>query len=385
MKSTFVKVLATLLAVMMCASLASCGGNGDSATTTTGTSKAADTTTSTAATTTSTAATTTSANATSDTSKATDATTTEATTTTETPSTDTEPAPEGLIVYYQNFDGMADTTEADSNKVLEALGLKRLTKDADGVYSEGDAYFFIDGGRLLIRNYYPGDENKDKVGPNGAKIGDDAYYKLTGLTDDIMKRVVAGKYTLQYDLEYIETAGNYKRYINFVTELSADGQCYNSFHFRNGGYANNQAHFYGSWYTYDVYDASTDAFAASTNDTDEAKLATSGHSILWKLTKGEKNFDTKVQAFSGVPVTIRVQHDPDVGQTVYMKLSTQKDFTLVSAPNDTAAGAAYWNAWDNGYSVAIKLGGKQNGYLDNICIWTGFGEQPAGKEANFKG
>ena len=378
MKSTFVKILAALLAVMMCAALASCGGNGDSATTTTGTSKAADTTTSTAATTTS-------AKATSDTSKVT--TTTEATTTTteEVVDTGVEPAPEGLIVYYQDFNGIADSTdEANSNKILETLGWKRLVKEADGVYNEGDAYFFVEGGRLLVQNYYPGDENKDKVGPNGAPLGKDGYYKLSALTDEIMKRVVAGKYTLQYEVEYT-TASAGDRYLNFITELSADGQCYNSFHFRNRGNANDQCHFYGSWYTYDAYDASTDAFCAATNDTDEATIATKGHSLLWKLTKGEKNYDSKVQAFSCVPVVIRIQHDPDVGQTVYMKLTTQTEFTLVAAPADTAAGAVYWNAWDDGYSIAFKLGGKQNGYIDNVCIWTGFGEQPAGKEATFKG
>ena len=373
MKSTFVKILAALLAVMMCAALASCGGDGDAATTTTGSNKVADTTTSTAATTSS-------AKATSDTPKATTITT-EATTTTEAPSVDIEPAPEGLIVYYQDFNGIADSTdEANSNKILETLGWKRLVKEADGVYNEGDAYFFVEGGRLLVRNYYPGDENKDKVGPNGAPLGKDGYYKLTALTDDIMKRVVVGKYTLQYDVEYIETGSDYARYLTFVTELSADGQCYNSFHFRNGGYANNQCHFYGSWYTYDVFKTETDAFCASQKDND---YPNSSHSICWKLLG--KDIEKPVNAFSGVPVTIRVQHDPDVGQTVYMKLSTSKDFIRVSAPDDTAAGAVYWNAWDEGYSIALKLGGKQNGYIDNVCIWTGFGEQPAGKEATFKG
>jgi hypothetical protein len=192
-----------------------------------------------------------------------------------------------------------------------------------------------------------------------------------------MEAVVMGKYSLQYDIEYVD-AKEKARYAVIITECSADGQCYNSFHFRVGGYGNNQCHFYGSWKTYDAFDPATDLYVASTAKTAE-EAATKGTTIVFKLLG--KHYDESL-AFINVPVTIRQQWDPEMGHSCFMKTADMKDFIKVSEPSINADGPMYLG-WE-GYAVQFKIGATSDGYLDNICIWTGWGEKPAGTTITYK-
>ena len=365
MKSTLIKVCASVLAIMMCAaSLVACGGGNEPADTTTAATTTAATTT---------AATTTEATTTEAT------TTTEKTTTATTTTTTAEPEPEvkipaeGLIVFYEDFNSYANST--DTEAVLKALKWTKLTKEANGVYNETDGEFAIVDGRLYFDNW-----DAEGLPEGDTRVrGTDGYYQIDMLNDEYMMPVVMGKYTLQYDVEYVDSK-NISRYAVIITECSADGQCYNSFHFRIGGYGNNQAHFYGSWKTYDAFDPATDLYVASTA-TDAETAATKGTPISFKLL-GKYYNKEDVHMFANIPVTIRQRWNPEMGHSCFMKTNTMTDFVQVSEPSVNADGPMYIG-WE-GYAVQFKFGATIDGYMDNICIWTGWGEKPAGTAVTYK-
>ena len=364
MKSTMIKVLASVLAIMMCAAaFVACGKTEEpAATTTAATTTAATTEATTEATT---AATTTAAT-----------TTTTAKTTTTTEATTAEPEVEavkdGLIVFYEDFNSYANNDKTEDT--LKAIKWTKLTKEANGVYNESDAEFAIVDGRLYYDNW-----DAEKIEGDTRVRGKDSYYKIDMLTTEYMTPIVAGKYTLQYDLEYVD-AKEKQRYAVIITECSDDGQCYNSFHFRIGGSANNQCHFYGSWKTYDAFDPATDLYCAS-QATSEADFATKGTTIIWKLLG--QNWNADVLGFKNVPVTIRQRWDPEMGHSVWMKTADMKDFIQVSEPSVNADGPMYVGGWD-GCGVQFKVGATIDGYIDNIIIWTGHGDKPAGNAVTYK-
>ena len=364
MKKNLMRVCVSMLAILMCAaSFASCGSGEEPADTTTAATTAATTT----------EATTT--EATTEATTTTKATTTKATTTTEatTAAPEIEAPKEGLIVFYEDFNSYANNDKTED--ALKAIKWTKLTKEKDGVYSESDAEFAIVDGRLYYDNY-----DAEALPEGDTRVrGKDSYYQIDMLTNDYMRPVVTGKYTLQYDLEYTDSK-NISRYAVIITECSADGQCYNSFHFRIGGYGNNQCHFYGSWKTYDAFDPATDAYAASTA-TDAETAATKGSTIGFKLL-GKYYSADDVHMFKNIPVTIRQQWNPEMGHTCWMKTADMKDFVKVSEPSVNADGPMYLG-WD-GWAVQFKFGAQIDGYMDNIIIWTGWGEKPAGTAVTYK-
>ena len=364
MKTTMIKVLASVLAIMMCAAaFVACGKTEEPAATTTAATTAATTTEATTEATT--AATTTAATTTKTTTAAT-------TTTTAAPEPEVKLPAEGLLVFAEEF------TYANNDKtedVLKTLKWTRLTKEANGVYNETDGEFAIVDGRLYFDNW-----DAEGLPEGDTRVrGKDGYYQIDMLNDEYMMPVVMGKYTLQYDIEYVD-AKEKARYVVIITECSADGQCYNSFHFRIGGYGNNQCHFYGSWKTYDAFDPATDLYVASTAKTAE-EAATKGTPISFKLIGKYYNAD-EPQMFANIPVTIRQQWDPEMGHSCYMKTADMKDFIKVSEPSVNADGPMYIG-WE-GYAVQFKFGATIDGYMDNIYIWTGWGEKPAGNTVTYK-
>lgn len=251
------------------------------------------------------------------------------------------PATKGTLIYEESFD-YAD--EVDHKAVLAQLGWVEQTK-AMGAYTDPTATLVLTGGRLMV---------------NGAS---DTYYlmldeeKMADYADDII--------TIQYDIEYT-SASNTSRYFCILANYA--GQKYNSFHFRNAGNGNNQAHYDGQWPTYDAYNASTDAYAPATDGAD-------GSSIAMKLLG--KRYDSGVSAFSGVPVTIRYVIDPTAGISVFMKLAEQEesDFVLVSAQDAAGDATSLFGSWQAN-AICVKIGGTQNGYFDHIAVWTGNGNYP---------
>ena len=247
----------------------------------------------------------------------------------------------GVLIYEETFD-YAD--EVDHNATLAQLGWEAQTK-AMGAYTDPTAVVSLQDGKLFVL---------------GAS---DTYFLM--LTEEDMAAYDGQTITIQYDVEYT-TASNISRYFCILANYA--GQKYNSFHFRNGGNGNNQAHVDGSWVTYDAYNGSTDAYAPATD-------ANNGSSIAMKLLG--KKYDSNVGAFSGVPVTIRYVLDPESGTAVYMKKAEDPEgaFTLVSVHDGSAQGVSYYGSWEAN-AICLKTGGAQNGYIDNIAVWTGDGNYP---------
>lgn len=273
-----------------------------------------------------------------------------------------------LMVYAEDFNSYADT--ALSLDTLDLLGWTKLTVAGDKAYSESDVAFAICDGRLYFDNH---DTTADTFGDGTLTRGKDAYYAIDLLDDEYMHPVVTGKYTMQYDIEYVGAA-DVRRYAALITEFSADRQCYNSFHLRIGGLANHQCHFYGSWKTFSSEDPAID-LNPSADDPTGAK----GTPLLTKLLGLHYAEYADQMNLAGRGVTVRLQWDPEMGHHVYLKTADMTEFVKVSAPiprdKVQEGDAPMFIGW-RGWAVGLKIGGAVEGYLDNIRIWTGWGDAP---------
>ena len=298
-------------------------------------------------------------------------TTTQAAPTTTKASTETTSVTPGVVVpsadlwvYSEDFNGYADT--GLTTDISDILNWHQLTVAGDHAYSESDVAFAIRDGRLYFDNY---DTAEDSFGDGTLSRGKDGYYAIDLLNDAYMKYIVAGKYTLQYDLEYT-AAANVSRYAALITELSADRQCYNSFHLRIGGLADHQCHFYGAWKTYSAYDPATDL-----NPSADDPTGAEGTPLVKKLLGLDIAEVAERQNLAGVRLTVRLQWDAELGHHVYLKTADMAEFVKVSEPNLQAEAPKYvgWQGW----AVGLKIGGAVEGYLDNIRIWCGWGDEPS--------
>lgn len=290
-----------------------------------------------------------------------DTVTEEETTVTEQITTD-PPKPEtvaGMMVYYEDFSSYGDVDGTDA--VMKALGWKIQTSAEDHAPSDWTARAGIKDGRLYIEN---NPEDKSFSGKDG--------YALM-LDENYMKGVEEfGTYTLQYDVTY-GAAANSKRYLNIVTEY--DGEYYNSYHFRVGGYGNNQVYYAGKWYTYDAKNED-DLFAAQKTTGDGMST------IAYKLLGRTESMDEGISdVFRDVTVTVRVIRGSE-RVDVLMKTADMPDFVRVSRMSE--AGDAYGLDSDmKSGAVCFKTGGAINGFVDNIAIWTGDGDMPADTSVNY--
>ena len=178
-------------------------------------------------------------------------------------------------------------------------------------------------------------------------------------------------YTVQYDLEYT-AASSVTRYINIITDYSPT--CYHTFHFRNGGYGNSQVFLGSEWLSVEAADS-----AAIASDT----LKTSKCSIVYKLLG--KYYDGYF-AFSNVPVSVRCVYEEN-SVNVYMRLKKSRfapedgEWVLVSASSKNSAGGKYLGHPLGGGELVLKTGGAQDGFIDNIILWAGTGDEPADKSS----
>lgn len=279
--------------------------------------------------------------------------------------------PESVWVYTEDFNRYGNTPLALD--IPTVLNWTKLTVNADKAYSESDVAFALRDGRLYFDNL---DTAEDTFGDGTLTRGKDAYYTVDLLNDDYMKPVVAGKYTLQYDLEYTNAA-DVKRYAALITEFSDDRQCYSSFHLRIGGTANHRIHYYGAWKDYAYPDPATDLNPAADDPT-----GAEGTPLLQKLLGLDIAQHGDEMNLADIRLTVRLQWEPWIGHHVYVKTATMTDFVKVSAPDPRAVGPQYVG-WD-GYAVALKIGGAVEGYLDNILLWTGWGEPPASSAERYQ-
>ncbi len=254
------------------------------------------------------------------------------------------------LIYYEDFEDLRVSDSSES--VLLNLGWKKDTT-SNRAYSNNSTNYSIvekDGSKQLFLK-------------NNKSDGTDSY--VTVLSSALMGKYHEQNYTYQYDINY-ESSLDTKRYIVLVSEYS--GQFYNSFHLRNNGSANNQCHDNGSWRTYDVRG---EYFAASTD----------GNAISQKLL-GVKYSDSATP-LQGLSISIRYLVDWENGNSVYLRVNTEGyentgKWILVSKASPSADGAAYFTP-DKGAAIVLKTGSKIDGYVDNIIIWEGLGDEPEDK------
>jgi hypothetical protein len=262
-----------------------------------------------------------------------------------------------MMLYYEDFSSYGEVEGLDNT--VSALGWIIQTTENDFAYSDWTADLSILDGALNVTNYRP--EEDFKGGDSYAVMLDETYMEAINKYGD---------YTLQYDVTYFD-ANNYKRYICLLTDYYGD--TYNSYHFRIGGYGNNQGHVYGKWATYDVQDPTQDQ-AANPTANDPAK----GTTIAYRLRGIETPISdaSAIENFRNVTVTIRIQHDRDLGNIIYMKTAEMADFICDSMPRTDASGAGDWENVTGVGGLAFKVGAAINGSMDNIALWAGLGEMP---------
>lgn len=305
---------------------------------------------------------------------------------------------DGTMIYFEDFN--AFTNNNDSDAVIAALqaannGLWKFDSIDNPLFGAGQkAYknptskYAIENGRLMVYGY------KDYTG-TAIEGASDTY--LVILDGDYMWEVAQKDYTIQYDVCYNEFS-KADRYIAIVWNYL--GSSYDSFHFRVRGTANLQMHFIDTkWYTYDLSAAAggnKDAYAAGNDKNPDDPDKYTGSSIAKKLLGLTE--DDAVGAFQNIEVTIRIKNRFDDGPEVWMRANGGKgitnDFVKVSEANEGAAGmiGGYWKMMADPDleqvgapgGICLKTGGKMNGYVDNIMVWIGLGDEPADKTVTFR-
>lgn len=255
-----------------------------------------------------------------------------------------------LLIYYQNFEN-CNLLKANKT-VFRDLGWSEESI-LSGASSNSTASLRIldynDSRRLYVENNQSG--------------GTDSY--ITVLDAKLLGKYHETNYTYQYDIVYTD-ASNTSRYLALVSEY--DGNFYNSFHLRNRGTANNECYNCGKWYTYD------DGDAADTGDS----------SIIQKILGTQ--YDADAQALNEIDLSVRYVVDWENGNSVYIRVNTEGytgsgKWTLVSSANKASDSFSCFSPDKGGGALALKVGGKQNGYIDNIIVWRGTGEEPEDKSA----
>ncbi len=257
------------------------------------------------------------------------------------------------VIYYEDFED--EKASGSTNDVLGSLGWVAGSVANGALYDNSANYSIVSkfgSNKLFVAN------NKTD--------GTDSY--VTVLSDALMGKFHEQNYTYQYDILY-SSAGDAKRYITLLNGYGGD--VFNSFHLRINSSANNQIYINNSWYSYDTKGIN---YAASTDK----------NSISNKIFG--KSFSENQQLLQGVSVSIRYVVDWENGNSVYLRLNedgytTSGKWILVSKLSSTSKGAPYFKSNIGGSAIVLKIGGKVNGYLDNIIVWKGTGDEPSDKSA----
>ena len=157
------------------------------------------------------------------------------------------------------------------------------------------------------------------------------------------------------------SAADASRYIALVSDYN--GQAYNSFHFRNRGTANSQLHYFSQWYTYDGGTASS----------------TGSGSIVKKLLGKQRS-----RKHTGIFRRKRF-YQIRCGLDARQQRGHAREHPRISRHRQMDAcfqGSAKATEYlkPKASAIVLKTGGKQCGYVDNIIIWEGTGDEPTDKE-----
>ncbi|MBQ5649458.1 MAG: hypothetical protein IIV03_04905, partial [Clostridia bacterium] len=84
----------------------------------------------------------------------------------------------------------------------------------------------------------------------------------------------------------------------------------------------------------------------------------------------------------------RCVYEPERGTSMYVRVNDSGypgsgKWIAVSAIKDGARGSVLPTSEFGGGGILLKVGGKQNGYVDNIIVWLGTGDEPADKSVQY--
>ena len=265
---------------------------------------------------------------------------------------------EGTLLYYEDFELEGDYT---SDELVTALGWEDLGKDGRAINTTT--------AKLSIRKQ---DGSKALSITNNVSGGDsnDSYFTI--LSGDKMKYFSDCAYTVQYDLKYSTASANNK-YITLLTDFG--GTYYNTLHIRNGAYGNNQYYLAGEFKSYEG-----DGYSVTASSTSKDKN-TVAYKLLGKYYDG-------TQLLKNISISVRCVVDPQKGICGYVRVNTEGYpgtgvWTAVSELSSFGKPEALPNSKYGGGAVVLKAGNGQNGYIDNVAIWLGKGDEPADKTAPY--
>ncbi len=278
---------------------------------------------------------------------------------------------DGDLIYYEDFElaNMAfDANAADNvtgNKAItDALGWK-IVNAADGALKDHTAQFSIVDGRLLTKN----------------EGGNDSYCYI--LDDAAMWEIVSyGKYTIQYDLQYVEDYTESKeRYVALIHSWDG-GDSYYSLHIRTRGSANSQNRYESAWTSFEdgAYEG---ALRANWTDADETKPSVINH-----LTGGQTLYEAKVMGLKDRNFSVRIQCDAsDYGQICWVKNNDipNSNWVMIANAGPGSTSELYWynEALMTNFALGLKTSPNVDAYIDNVYVYAGLGDTPTDKVTNY--
>ena len=256
-----------------------------------------------------------------------------------------EKLPDGRVIYFEDFQKYSNTTD---NSALSTLGWKKMTVQEDKVMDESDVKFDFENGRLHVNTWNVGD----------AAVPGHSFYAIPQLNDEIMSTLTAGGYTLQYDIAFTHDIANANALSSIVINFSEN-----------------------NWTDAAVRASGTGLFenitAGKAYALGNSGIAATGNTAASSISGALLNEAPGATApLLNLSVTVRLQVDPEKGPIFYVKKSTDPDTAFVKV-GETVMGNGYVG-WVAAASKAVALHncGGLNAYYDNILVYSGLGECP---------
>lgn len=252
------------------------------------------------------------------------------------------------VIYYENFDKYDNTTD---HSALATLGWRQMTVEDDNVYGEANVWFDFEDGRLHVNTW----EADDAI--RGTAIPGDAFYAITQLSHDVMKDIAPLGFTMRYDLCYTtDNAANNSR-TSILMNMNE----------KNWTHIGVKVDGVGMFTS-----VSGGSYALDTT-TGSAAQGTGMNSVSGKVLGTASGATCPLLNNS---ITIMVKVDPEKGPVFYAKKSSDPDTAFVKLGETTQDNG--YVAWITAASQAFALHckGGLNAYYDNILVYTGTGDCP---------
>ena len=255
----------------------------------------------------------------------------------------------GTVIYFNDFESYAATTD---HSALTTLGWNALTVEKDKVMGEANTYFDFENGRLHIDAYTPNYVD-------GEAVPIHAFFAIPELSHEVMSQYTKTGYVMQYDIAFVAPIISAKCMSSLVINASENN--WTDCSFRPSGRGNFE----------NVTGATSYALGATgkysgTNSNSQGKLST-----MLLGSAGATGIP-----FMNMSVTVRVVVDPVNGPVLYLKKSSDPNTAFVKVAETTMDNG--YVGWLGAASKAITLHNYlgTNVYYDNILVYAGTGEIP---------